>query len=86
MPGTAIENHKLVFRGPAKPHPLLGADPILSEPNPLYGQWGISRPAWWHRHGHGGEQTLSDKETEVEDWGGSDKGRTEVLLLTFRLN
>lgn len=42
--------------------------------------------AWCHRTGHGEEQTLSDKETEVKDWGGSDKGRTEVLLLTFRLN
>lgn len=29
------------------------------------------------------EELNPDKETEAEDWGGSDKDRTQVLLLTF---
>lgn len=41
----------------------------------------FSVEAWWHRTGTRG--TNPDKETEAEDWGGSDKDRTQVLLLTF---
>lgn len=39
--------------------------------------------AWWHRTGNRG--TNPDKETEAEDWSGSDKDRTQVLLLTFTI-